>query len=58
MVTIRRASSSLCHDPVPRATSPLRFSEEELVDCIGWDHDQFTYFSPKGFMTVSKQGLW
>ena len=27
------------------------FSEEELVDCIGWDQDQFSFFSPKGFMT-------
>jgi cathepsin L len=26
------------------------FSEEELVDCIGWDRDQFTYFKEKGFM--------
>jgi len=26
------------------------FSEEELVDCIGWDKDQFTYFAAKGFM--------
>lgn len=27
------------------------FSEEELVDCIGWDQDQYGYFSGKGFMT-------
>lgn len=26
------------------------FSEEELVDCIGWDRDQFSYFAPHGFM--------
>eukprot|EP00658_Telonema_sp_P-2_P012190 TRINITY_DN14645_c0_g1_i1.p1 TRINITY_DN14645_c0_g1~~TRINITY_DN14645_c0_g1_i1.p1 ORF type:complete len:304 (-),score=75.19 TRINITY_DN14645_c0_g1_i1:315-1226(-) len=26
------------------------FSEEELVDCIGWDKDQFGYFSAQGFM--------
>ena len=33
------------------ATHGLRnFSEEELVDCIGWDRDQFTYFAEKGFM--------
>ena len=29
----------------------ISFSEEELVDCIGWDQDQFSYFQPKGFMT-------
>lgn len=35
-----------------RKGGPLTsFSEEELVDCIGWDQDQFSYFSPKGFMT-------
>ena len=28
------------------------FSEEMLVDCIGWDKDQFSFFSPKGFMTT------
>jgi hypothetical protein len=28
-----------------------QFSEEELVDCIGWDRDQFSYFAPNGFMT-------
>lgn len=28
----------------------VSFSEEELVDCIGWDKDQFSYFSPNGFM--------
>ena len=27
------------------------FSEEELVDCIGWDKDQFDYFRKKGFMS-------
>jgi len=26
------------------------FSEEELVDCIGWDMDQFSYFQHHGFM--------
>jgi len=26
------------------------FSEEELVDCIGYDKDQFSYFSTRGFM--------
>jgi len=26
------------------------FSEEELVDCIGWDKDQFGYFSVHGFI--------
>jgi len=26
------------------------FSEEELIDCIGWDRDQFSYFSVQGFM--------
>ena len=35
-----------------RRVGPLtNFSEEELYDCIGWDLDQFSYFSPKGFMT-------
>ena len=27
------------------------FSEQELVSCVGWDRDQFAYFSPKGFLT-------
>jgi C1A family cysteine protease len=27
------------------------FSEQMLVSCIGWDADQFSYFSPRGFMT-------
>jgi hypothetical protein len=31
----------------------VSFSEEELVDCVGWDRDQFTYFSPNGFMTTA-----
>ena len=35
-----------------RAGSLESFSEEELVDCIGWDNDQFSYFSPNGFMTT------
>ena len=26
------------------------FSEEELVDCIGWDRDQFSYFKTAGFI--------
>ena len=26
------------------------FSEEQLVECIGWTKDQFGYFSVKGFM--------
>lgn len=35
-----------------KAGKLVSFSEEELVDCIGWDKDQFTWFSPKGFMTT------
>lgn len=31
----------------------VSFSEQELVDCIGWDKDQFSYFSPNGFMTTA-----
>jgi len=27
------------------------FSEEMLVDCIGWDLDQFSFFAEKGFMS-------
>ena len=27
------------------------FSEEMLIDCIGWDRDQYSYFAPRGFMT-------
>jgi hypothetical protein len=27
------------------------FSEEMLVDCVGWDQDQFGFFSVKGLMT-------
>ena len=35
-----------------RSSHPLsNFSEEMLVDCIGWDLDQFLFFKPKGFMT-------
>jgi len=30
----------------------VSFSEEELVDCIGWDKDQFSYFSTRGFMST------
>lgn len=29
------------------------FSEEQLVDCIGWDKDQFGYFQSKGFMSTA-----
>ena len=31
----------------------VSFSEEELCDCVGWDKDQFSWFSPKGFMTTA-----
>jgi hypothetical protein len=31
----------------------VSFSEEELVDCIGWDKDQYAYFSTKGFMSTA-----
>ena len=27
------------------------FSEQMLVDCIGWDQDQYSFFSGLGFMT-------
>ena len=27
------------------------FSEQEMVECIGWDQDQFSYFGPNGFMS-------
>jgi C1A family cysteine protease len=30
------------------------FSEEELVECIGWDKNQFDYFSKKGFMPMEE----
>jgi hypothetical protein len=30
----------------------VSFSEEMLVDCIGWTKDQYSYFSEKGFMTT------
>lgn len=34
-----------------RAGRGLRsFSEEQLVDCVGWDRDQFKYFAAAGFM--------
>ena len=37
-----------------RAGHGLRnFSEEELIDCIGWDKDQFSYFTKKGFMDTA-----
>lgn len=29
----------------------VSFSEQELISCIGWDKDQYSYFAPKGFMT-------
>lgn len=29
------------------------FSEEMLIDCIGWDQDQYGYFSTRGFMTTA-----
>ena len=29
----------------------VSFSEQELVSCIGWDADQYSYFEAKGFMT-------
>jgi hypothetical protein len=32
----------------------VSFSEEMLTDCIGWDMDQFRYFSPRGFMTSAE----
>jgi cathepsin L len=39
---------------VKQGGGPLTsFSEEELVDCIGWDLDQFAYFTEKGFMTTA-----
>jgi len=31
----------------------VSFSEEELIDCVGWDKDQYSYFSTKGFMTTA-----
>jgi len=37
-----------------KAGKLVSFSEEELVDCVGWDKDQFTYFSPHGFMTTAE----
>jgi hypothetical protein len=29
------------------------FSEQMLIDCIGWSADQYSYFSPRGFMTTA-----
>ena len=29
------------------------FSEEMLIDCIGWDRDQFGFFEAKGLMTTA-----
>jgi hypothetical protein len=29
------------------------FSEEMLIDCIGWDKDQFGFFEAKGLMTTA-----
>ena len=35
-----------------RSGHPLaNFSEEELVDCIGWRNNQFSYVHPHGFMS-------
>lgn len=35
----------------PSSYGGLRnFSEQELVSCIGWDKDQFSFFAPNGFM--------
>jgi hypothetical protein len=35
-----------------RGGGPLTsFSEQMLVSCIGWDQDQYSYFSPRGFET-------
>jgi hypothetical protein len=35
-----------------RSGKPLTsFSEQMLVDCIGWDQDQYSFFSGKGFET-------
>lgn len=35
-----------------RSGLPLAsFSEEELVDCVGWDREQFPYFAANGFMS-------
>ena len=31
----------------------VSFSEEMLVDCIGWDKDQFTYVAKNGLMNTS-----
>ena len=31
----------------------VSFSEEELCDCIGWDKDQFIWFSSKGFTNTA-----
>ena len=31
----------------------VSFSEEELVDCIGWSADQSGYFTTHGFMTTA-----
>jgi hypothetical protein len=36
-----------------KAGKLVSFSEEELVDCIGWDKDQWSYFHTKGFMTTA-----
>jgi hypothetical protein len=39
---------------VLRGGGPLTsFSEEMLIDCIGWDQDQYSYFAPRGFMTTA-----
>jgi len=46
----RTPSSSHTH---PASYALRNFSEEELVDCIGWDKDQFGYFGEKGFMDTA-----
>jgi hypothetical protein len=38
-----------------RATGTLvSFSEQELISCIGWDMDQYSFFAPRGFMTTAE----
>jgi hypothetical protein len=35
-------------------TGPLvSFAEEMLVDCVGWDNDQYSFFAPLGFMPTA-----
>lgn len=35
----------------PAAGKATSFAEEALIDCVGWDKDQYAFFSPRGFMT-------